>query len=175
MGTSSCESATPDADGISLCDVVVPATASELTLEGKTPAMRPVAIGLLTVTPTESPVAEITAPTADGVYYSDQLIVFEGSVSDGEDLAEQLTVEWESSLDGVLSIDDELDSEGALAGAANLSEGEHFTLTATDNTPGKNGSDNMTLTVGATQYGSRLFHYGARRWSRGVFGGFGDL
>ena len=59
----------------------------------------------LTVVPTESPEAEITAPTEDGVYYSDQKITFEGVVSDGEDVATDLVVIWESDLDGELDIE----------------------------------------------------------------------
>ena len=47
--------------------------------------------------------AEILAPMADGVYYSDQLITFEGLVSDAEDDPESLVAYWESNVDGVLS------------------------------------------------------------------------
>ena len=56
----------------------------------------------LVVSPTESPEALILTPTSDGVYYSDQLITFEGLLSDAEDAAETLIGYWESSVDGVL-------------------------------------------------------------------------
>ncbi|MEC8424927.1 MAG: hypothetical protein VX000_14180, partial [Myxococcota bacterium] len=101
------------------------------------------------VQPTDAPVAEITAPTADGVYYSDQLTTLSGRVSDGEDAAASLAVAWESSTDGVLVGGfDTPDSEGGLLGAVTLSEGDHFlTLTVTDST-GKEGRDSTTIQVG---------------------------
>jgi hypothetical protein len=144
-----CESAAPDEDGFSLCDVPIPATASQITLEVQDPENAAGSDQIsLTVTPTDAPEAEITAPAAEGVFYSDQLITFEGTVSDSEDAATELVASWESSLDGVLDLDAEPDDTGALAGAVNLTEGEHFvTLTATDTT-GKSGSDNVTVTVG---------------------------
>ena len=57
---------------------------------------------------TESPEAQITAPSADGIFYSDQLITFEGMVSDGEDVATDLVASWESSLDGELEVEAQL-------------------------------------------------------------------
>ena len=57
-----CESASPDADGISLCDVLIPATATEITLEVQDPGNAAGSDQIsLTVVPTESPEAEITA------------------------------------------------------------------------------------------------------------------
>ena len=102
----------------------------------------------LSVIPTESPEAEIVSPDGNDVYYSDQLIVFEGLATDVEDLSTDLVVVWESSLDGVLDIEASPNDDGEFAGAGNLSEGEHFvTLTVTDQS-GKTGSDNVTLDVG---------------------------
>ena len=81
-----CVSAAADPDGASLCEVVVTAEASEITLEVQDP-MNAAGSDLLTlsVIPTESPEAEITSPIADGVYYSDQLVTFEGVVADGDE------------------------------------------------------------------------------------------
>ena len=60
---------------------------------------------MLSVLPTEAPEAQITTPTADGVYYSDLLITFEGWVSDEEDAATDLLTTWESTLDGELKVE----------------------------------------------------------------------
>ena len=100
-----CESAAPDADGISTCEAVIPADATEITREAQDPDN---AAGsdqvTLSVVPTEAPDAEITAPAADGIYYSDQKITFSGIVSDGEDAATELSVAWESDLDFLIFI-----------------------------------------------------------------------
>ena len=99
-GEVACESAVPDSDGISTCDVLITATTTEVTLEFQDPENAAGSNQVrLTVIATESPEAQITAPTEDGVYYSDQKITFEGVVSDGEDLATDLVVAWESDLD----------------------------------------------------------------------------
>ena len=115
-----------------------------------TPAsLQPADPSLMPDQPTDAPVAEITSPTVDGVYYSDQLTTLEGVVSDGEDAVDALTVVWESSADGVLTGGfNDPDSEGALLGAVTLTEGDHFlTLTVTDST-GKEGRDSTTIQVG---------------------------
>ena len=144
-----CESAAPDSDGISTCTAALPLGVSQLVLEVQDPGDAAASDQVdLTVVATEAPVVEVTAPTGEGVYYSDQLITFEGLVSDAEDVSADLVAAWESSIDGVLDVDDTPDDAGALAGAVMLSEGEHFiTLTVTD-TSDKSGSDNVTLTVG---------------------------
>jgi len=60
-----CESAAPDEDGISLCDVLISATAGQITLEVQDPENAAGSDQIsLTVTPTDSPEAEITAPGA---------------------------------------------------------------------------------------------------------------
>jgi hypothetical protein len=101
----------------------------------------------LVVQPTDAPLAEIIAPTVEGLYYSDQLTTLEGMISDEEDSPDLLTVAWESSLDGLLVGDFDIpDTQGVLLGATTLAEGEHFlTLTATT---GKEGRDSVTFVVG---------------------------
>ena len=144
-----CESASPDADGISLCDVLIPSSATEITLEVQDPGNAAGSDQIsLTVVPTESPEAEITAPTADGVYYSDQLITFEGVVSDGEDVATDLTATWESSLDGVLKVEAEPNDDGEVTGFGYLSEGEHAVQLNVTDTTGKTGTASVIIDVG---------------------------
>ena len=108
------------------CEALITSTASELLLEVQDPGN---AAGsdqvVLDVVPTESPEAEITAPTEEGVYYSDQLITFSGVVSDGEDAATDLVVAWESNLDGDLGIESTPNDDGEVIGYGYLTEGEH--------------------------------------------------
>ena len=123
-GAVLCESAAPDSDGITTCEALIPADASQLVLEVQDPKNAAGSDQVsLSVGATESPEALITAPTADGVYYSDLLITFEGRVSDAEDAATDLVASWESSLDGELKVDADVndDDEVFAAGQAPIS------------------------------------------------------
>ena len=51
------------------------------------------------------------------MYYADQKIAFEGTISDSEDASEILTAHWESDINGILSnVDTEPDSIGTVVG-----------------------------------------------------------
>ncbi|MDP6942938.1 MAG: hypothetical protein QF464_02215, partial [Myxococcota bacterium] len=148
-GEEACESAAADSDGVTLCEVVVTAEASEIMLEVQDPMN---AAGsdqvTLSVIATESPEAEITSPTVDGVYYSDQKITFEGVVSDGEDAATDLTVSWESDLDGALEVEAEPNDDGEVIGYSYLTEGEHAVELDVEDTTGKTGTASVVIEVG---------------------------
>jgi hypothetical protein len=102
----------------------------------------------LAVTEDASPTALIVSPMESGQYYSDQIITFEGELSDPEDAPELLTGVWESSLDGILALDQTPDTSGSLLDFATLSQGEHaLVLTATD-TVANSASDSLTIVVG---------------------------
>ncbi len=149
-GVEVCTDAVPDADGLVTCAHTFLPTGGEVVLEVRDPEGGSGSDRLtVDVQPTDAPVAVLTAPTASGVYYADQLTTLEGTVSDAEDDATDLSVVWESSLDGPLTGGfDTPDSEGGLLGATTLQEGEHFlTLTVTDST-GKEGRDSVTVQVG---------------------------
>ena len=135
-----CEGAAPDIDGMSLCDGLILSSTSEVSIEVQDPALAAASDHVsLVVIPTESPEAEIVSPDGEDVYYSDQLLVFEGLAADAEDLATDLSVVWESSIDGVLEVEASPNDDGEFAGAGNQSEGERFlTLTVTDQS-GKTG------------------------------------
>lgn len=150
-GEEVCPGSVPDGTGLVTCAHAFAPTGGELVLEVRDPAGGSGSDrALLGVVPTDAPLADIASPTAEGVYYADQLIPLEGTVSDAEDDPEALTVAWASSLDGPLEGPFSTpDSEGGLLGAVNLQEGEHFlTLTVTDST-GKQGRASATIRVGA--------------------------
>jgi hypothetical protein len=97
-----------------------------------------------------TPVVEISAPFADGAYYSDQLIEFAGVVSDEQDEAGDLTVWWESSLgDDMTGIDTGPNADGELTGLGYLSEGEHTIELYAEDLTGKVGSDSVIVYVGS--------------------------
>ncbi len=144
-----CAASPADDDGFTSCDTALLADGGEIVLEVRDPqdAAGSASVSLV-VEPTETPQASIVSPVQGGVYYSDQLVTFEGLVSDGEDDPEQLTVSWNSGLDGTLGLEAVPDSDGSVVGASHLSEGEHFLTLRVEDSTGKTGSDNVTIEVG---------------------------
>ena len=80
----------------------------------------------ITVLPTDNPVASILKPLSNGTYYSDQLITFEGLVSDTEDNNTDLSIVWNSNIDGDLPLSVHPNEAGETLGATYLSQGDHF-------------------------------------------------
>lgn len=149
-GVGVCLESAPDGEGVVTCETIFTPAGGEVVLEvrdGDGGANSDTIT--LVVQPTDAPLAEITAPIMEGIYYSDQLTTLEGMISDVEDSPDLLTVTWESSLDGLLVGGFDIpDTQGVLLGATTLAKGEHFlTLTATDTT-GKEGRDSVTFVVG---------------------------
>jgi hypothetical protein len=150
-GIETCGSTPPAADGTTTCDMVVPAdTTVDVRLEVVDPdGSAGTAEATYIVTPNADPLAVITSPAADGVYYADQLVTLRGTVSDAEDAPAALAVVWESSRDGVLGgAFDTPDGSGGLLGATTLSQGAHFlTLRVTDSVGNTHAAD-VTIEVG---------------------------
>ncbi len=147
-GDVACEPAAPDSYGATWCEVTLGLGGGRISLEVVDPHQGTgVAFVDLDVVATAPPVVTIDAPTPDGAYTSGSLILLEGTVSDAEEPADALAVQWTSSVDGVLDTSP-ADTYGYAAAAATLSEGEHFIeLSATDSA-GKIGTDNVVITVG---------------------------
>jgi hypothetical protein len=147
--TVACPTTSPADDGQTECTVVIGAADFELRLEVRDPEGAAGSTELnLVVIPTEAPEAEILAPTADGTYYSDAKITFEGVVSDAEDPAESLQAWWESDLDGTLEVEAAPNSDGEVLGFGYLSEGEHALTLHVEDATGKTGTDSVILQVG---------------------------
>jgi hypothetical protein len=95
------------------------------------------------------PEVTLTAPSGGDVLTVGDPIAYEATVTDDEDDPSDLTVWFESSLDGTIEIDPTPDSSGGIAGSIALGEGVHdLTLWAEDAT-GQTGSDTVTVTVDA--------------------------
>ena len=147
-GGTVCEGAVFDTNGLTECATVFSRGTAQITLTAINPDGES-AVGTVDVivNKNEAPTAEIITPEFGGEYYSNALTLFEGNVIDGEDLPEEMTVEWESSLDGVLAFSTSPSSDGKTNGTAVLSEGQHtITLTVTDST-GRTGTDTTTIEV----------------------------
>ncbi len=140
---------TPAADGATVCDVTVPeAEALTVRLEVTDPEGAAASDSVsLTVTPDVTPTATITSPTADGVYYSDQLVTLSATVEDAEDAEDTLTVRWESSVDGDLGSPSP-SSEGLVESFVNLSEGQHALQVFVTDSGGNEGQASVIVDVG---------------------------
>jgi hypothetical protein len=148
-GTETCEDSIPDEVGVVSCEMIFGTDGGEVSLEVRDPeGAGDSAAVTLEVQPTDAPVAEITAPTVDGVYYSDQLITFQGTVSDAEDAVDALTVAFETAEIGDLGFEIDTTSEGAVEAFGSLDEGEHAVRLRVTDTTGKEGVDSAVITVG---------------------------
>ena len=147
-GAKVCDGAVFDTNGLSSCDYVFTAGDASVSLTATNPDGRTAnAVSELTVNVNHAPTAEITSPEFGTEYYSNSLTLFEGVVGDGEDLPEQLTVVWESSLDGILPFSGAPSGDGKISGSTTLSVGEHqLVLTVTDTT-GRTGTDTTSFNV----------------------------
>ena len=122
-----CAAAAPAADGLSTCAFTVPdAAAVRVRFEVADPegAAATDAIDLV-VAPNEDPVATILSPLADGIYYSDQLVTFRGTVSDAEDDPSTLTAWWEDGDARLDLVNTTPNDSGEVLGYATLAEGPH--------------------------------------------------
>ena len=150
LGTDEvCPATAPDWDGATTCELAIGTDETTQRLEVIDPIGAAGSDSIqVNVVATDAPEAAITSPEASGVYYSDQLIVFEGTVTDLEDIATDLVATWESSIEGELEVDAEPNAEGYISGTAYLQEGEHaIELTVVDSTA-KTGSDTIVIDVG---------------------------
>ena len=100
------------------------------------------------VLPTEAPVIELLTPVADEHYYSDQLIQFSAFVSDLEDDADDLIILWTSSVDGELSLNVAVDSDGGISDYTYLSEGNHALELRVEDASGKVSTEEVVIQVG---------------------------
>jgi len=150
LGTDEVCPPTPaTSDGTTTCDIVFGEDDSIVTLEVKDPKDAAGSDSItLVVVPTDTPDAEIISPEAGGVYYSDRLITFEGTVNDNEDSPADLVAWWESNLDDELDIEADPDNSGEVFGSGHLTQGEHSLELRVEDTTGKTGRDSVIVTVG---------------------------
>jgi hypothetical protein len=148
--TEACAGVAPSTDGSTTCDVAVPATdAMVVRLEALDPEGAGAAASLtLSVTPDEAPTASITAPSADGVYYSDQLVTLAGRVEDDVDAPDTLGVRWVSSRDGELMAPSTVTTTGEVEAYATFSEGQHALQLLVTDSAGNEVVESVVFDVG---------------------------
>ncbi|MBM75960.1 MAG: hypothetical protein CMK59_11220 [Proteobacteria bacterium] len=143
-----CPFATPDEFGVSTCVTTLAEGESEVQMEVRDPdnatAVDTVTLELIV---SEPPSVEILEPFSSQVYYADTLITFSGIVSDNEDSAQDLQVEWNSSIDGVLDLETIPDTDGTFTDFGYLTAGEHGLELSVEDSSGRTNSASLTLTV----------------------------
>ena len=143
-----CGPIAPDAEGNTQCDVSFgwDRTTIALTVEDPEGALGQdtVTINLIEAT---APEVEITEPTNNASFRTNELIYFTATVSDGEDEPEGLGLVWESSEQGVLDMNHTVTSEGVVEGCIQLEIGSHIIrLWATD-TSGRTSGDELMVQI----------------------------
>lgn len=95
------------------------------------------------------PVTSIVSPEDAAQVEPGAVVEFYGIARDEQDLAPELAVRWESSLDGVLDTSS-ADANGDLRISTNtLSPGSHIITLSAQDTEGQSGESTITLQVGA--------------------------
>lgn len=145
-----CDDIVPEDDGSTFCDVVFGPDDTQIELEVRDAENKPGFDTIdVVVVETEAPMVEILSPMSEGVYYSDQLIAFEGIASDAEDDSELLMAYWESNADDVLvDVDGEVSNSGEVLGYGTLTEGQHAIELHVEDTTGKTSTESVLITVG---------------------------
>ena len=118
-GMTACEGSTPEDDGTTTCEIAVPAgdeIAVQLEVRDPKGASGSASVNLV-INETEAPFVDLLAPEDGSVFFLGEAIAFEATVTDGEDEPGDLTVWFESSVDGRIEIDTTVTSTGELAGA----------------------------------------------------------
>ena len=144
-----CPAETPTLDGVSLCIIAIEEGESLIRAQVTDPeGAAAIAEISIEVEPTFAPSVQIISPTTNGLYYSDQLILFSAHIQDTEDASADLSYYWESSLDGILPANGIPSEDGLLEEFLYLSEGTHaLTLSVTD-LSGKTTERSLSLQVG---------------------------
>jgi hypothetical protein len=150
-----CAPSPPLDDGITICEVEVPAGEElKIRLEVRDPKN---ALGddtvTLQITENQAPEVVLSAPISGDVYVVGELIEFVALVTDIEDASEDLTLWFESSLDGRIDLSGPPTSDGEFAGSIILTEGSHNLALWVEDTVGHTNSDSVIITVGPENTG----------------------
>ena len=148
-GRELCPAAPPNPDGTTNCETSLSLSEETIFLEVSDPEN---AFGedrvTLEIIPSGPPTGTIVSPTNIEQYYSDVPILFSATVSDAEADPEDLSVQWSSDVDGVLSMTPNPLNTGDYEDFASLSSGPHrVTLEVTD-PQGNTAYDSVDITVG---------------------------
>ena len=153
--TVACAPEPPLDDGITMCEMEVPAGEElKIRVEVRDPKN---ALGentvILEITENEAPEVTLSSPSPEDSYVVGDLIEFVATVTDLEDSPEELSLWFESSLDGIIDVTVTPTSDGEVAGSILLSEGSHNLALWAQDTVGHTNSDSVVITVGPPNTG----------------------
>lgn len=143
-----CSYIAPDAGGLSVCATSLEIGEEEIKATVRDPSNATSTAGVTVLLyDSEPPVAQIISPSSEGVFYADELIRFEGLVSDDEDEPALLQINWESSIQGTLELDTAPDADGSFSDFGYLESGEHGLSLIVEDSSGKVTSEDIVITV----------------------------
>lgn len=94
-----------------------------------------------------SPTVKISSPTSANNFYAGEEILFTANVSDKETLAQNLTVRWESSIDGVIN-EGKADINGiSTFKTSKLSPNDHIIRLSVKDESGNIGRDSISIST----------------------------
>jgi hypothetical protein len=143
-----CSWTAPDDGGGSTCDITPNQQEFIVRVEVRDPenagALDEVS---LTIQPSYPPEINLLSPEEGDVYSADESIHFSAIVSDMEDDASDLTLRWSSSIEGALSLDSTVDSNGEMSDYLQLMPGEHIIMLEVEDTMGKTSTEEIQILV----------------------------
>ena len=144
-----CEEQNPSIDGVSACNASLEEGDTFVRVQVTDPEGEAAIAEIeVEVTPSFAPTVTILSPNAQALYYSDQLVLLSAQIQDEEDASSDLSYQWESTLDGVLSTTAVPNEDGQIEEYLYLSEGNHgLKLTVTD-LSGKSTEKSISFQVG---------------------------
>lgn len=143
-----CDWAIPDAGGTSNCDITPEIQFSTIRAE-----VRDIDNGggmaeiNVVIDASFAPEVELISPVSERTYHEGELIPFTAIISDAEDRVEDLTVRWQSSIDGDVSIDTTPDSNGRISDFHTLSPGQHIIALSVSDTMNKSTQIEILVNV----------------------------
>ena len=144
-----CPSLHPDTSGITTCEIALSlednSIYASVTDESGNQSIQTISLNVIE---SDAPMVEFLAPDENGRYHSDLDISFTGIVSDVEDASDVLTLQWSSSIDGILdALPTNAQSDGEATGVTQLSEGSHTIELFVIDTTNKSTSITKEITV----------------------------
>ena len=147
--TTLCEETQVPADGIASC-VASFDTAGEykVTVTATDPRLdRAADTVTVNIAYNNPPEVTLHSPVDGDVLQSTDLVIFQATMADAEDEADELIVQISSSQDGVLGVPDQGTTSGDYSGSAYLSGGNHLLTIQVTDTAGKTAQDTATVRV----------------------------
>lgn len=143
-----CDTAVFDTSGITTCEHGFDPGVATISLTATDPAGQSASASIeITVVAGNAPAVEIRTPSTGDRVNEGDIVLFSATVADVEDRADELSISWESDLDGVLSTLGAASSGDVEFATDALTVGTHnISLNVTDQ-DGNTGVDRITLFI----------------------------